>query len=67
MIIITGLLAKTPLSGPLRFAISLSSLPFLVLLARWEFKAFERPFILARQRRDRQSDSRSQQRAEAVP
>ena len=49
VILVTSLLALAGVEGPARFFLSLFSLPLIVLLAKWQYAAFEHPFLVARQ------------------
>ncbi|MEA3212772.1 MAG: hypothetical protein QOE70_5829 [Chthoniobacter sp.] len=51
VILVTALLALTGINGPARFFLSLLSLPLIVALAKWQFAAFEKPFLNVRQKR----------------
>jgi len=49
--LVTTLLSRTDFSGVTRFFLSLLSLPLIVWLAKWEFRAFEHPFLVVREKR----------------
>jgi peptidoglycan/LPS O-acetylase OafA/YrhL len=49
VILVTALLSLTGWSGVVRFSLSLLSVPLTVLLAKWQYAAFEQRFLLARQ------------------
>jgi peptidoglycan/LPS O-acetylase OafA/YrhL len=50
VILVAGLLALTGMNSVVRFFLSLLSLPVIVLLAKWEYTAFEQPFLNARRK-----------------
>lgn len=51
VVLVTGLLGLAHIDGALRFFVSLLSLPLIVFLAKWQYAAFERPFVVAREKR----------------
>jgi peptidoglycan/LPS O-acetylase OafA/YrhL len=51
VVLVTALLAAAGVHGSARFFLSLLSLPLIVLLARWEYLAFEQPFLKVREKR----------------
>lgn len=50
VVLLTALLGRAGVNGPARFGLASLGLPLVILLARLQFSAFERPFLIARPR-----------------